>query len=140
MSTILVDGEPVELKQQPLTVLVHNQDMIIETPDHVLIGPEQTVKVANELEQDQWEQIQQNEHFLKCWDMLWQWDNKPPAVLAKASLASKHVAGMILMLYETRGEGKSPYLQYPETYLHPAQCSWLVSMISIIFPTSEKTI
>lgn len=131
MTKILVDGEPMEIKSQPLTVLCHRDPMEIEAPDHVKIGPEETIKVANEVEQDQWEFIRKNERFLACWEKAFP-DHQPPEVISKSNLAMKHITGIILMMHQAQGEGKPVHLQYPESYLHPAQCARLMTLIYFI--------
>jgi hypothetical protein len=134
---VTVDGEEVKVGDRPLTVIVHQQDMDIQAPDAVLIGPEQTVKTSNELEQDQWEFIRVNDNFLKAWKALWQ-DREPPQVLATSPLGTRHSVGLMLLMFMARGEDKQIHLQYPETYLHPAQCTRLMTMIYTIYPEHKK--
>lgn len=131
MTTILVDGQPVEIKSQPLTVLCHPGEMEIEAPDHVLVDPETTVKAANELEPDQWALIREHERFLGWWKTLW-YEVPPPENLAKANLAIRHSVGMCLLLLEA-GVGQKPiFLKLPETYMHPKQQAAMISFIHAI--------
>jgi len=135
--TILVDDQEVQIPKQPLSVMVHQQDMQIDVPDAVLIGPEQTVQLSNELEQDQWALIRETPQFLKFWTTLWGDGYEPPPKLARGTLAARHVTGLILMMVKARAEGKTIHLQYPETYLHPAQCARFMSLVYAINP--ERT-
>lgn len=137
MSTILVDGEPVEIKTQPLTVLVHQGEMNIEAPDRVLIGAEQTVACANELEPDQWALIRVEPNFIRFWNALWE-PIPPPEDLRKSNLAMRHTVGMILLLVECLSEGKRPFLQLPETYMHPKQQARIINMLMAISPGTFK--
>lgn len=129
MTIVVADGQEVELNNSPgITALVHPGDMSLEVPGHQLIGPEETVKCANELEQDQWELIRVNEKFLGVWKEMWE-NVEPPLVLAKANLALRHIAGMILLMAKAQAEGVNVHLNFPETYLHPAQCRMIMSML-----------
>lgn len=133
----LVDGQEVVVQgESNLMVVISKGDMDVQVKpgqNYVDIGPEQTVKTANELEQDQWELIRQNERFLGWWKYVWQ-DSAPPLVLAKSALGCKHIAGLILMVIVARQEGKHMHIQFPETYLHPSQCQRLMSLIYKLCP------
>lgn len=125
---LMVDGQPVGVKRQPMTVLLHQQDMVIEAPGYVVIDPETTIGTCRDVCQDEWVGIRSHPHFLSAWLKLWE-PQEPPMVLSTAGLGSRHSVGMILLLMKCRGEKKSPHLKYPETYLHPAQCARIVTML-----------
>lgn len=128
---LMVDGQPVGVKRQPMTVLLHQQDMVIEAPGYVVIDPESTLSTCKEVLQEEWLGIRAHQYFLDAWNKLWE-PQEPPMVLASSGLGSRHSVGMILMLMKCKGERKSPHLKYPETYLHPAQCARIVTMLNYL--------
>jgi hypothetical protein len=131
MTIVIADGQEVDIGEGPMQVVVHPGEMEIEAPGRVLIDPETTVQTAHDLEQDQWELIRENSNFRKFWKALWQ-DVPPPVILWKGNLATRHVAGLILLMVHAKADGKPIFLKLPETYLHPQQVYRLMTMIYAI--------
>lgn len=131
MTLAIVDGQEVELHNQPgITAIVAQGDMVVEVPGHYLIGPEQTVETSMKLSQTEWEELKAEPNFLKIWNALW--DVPPPVLLHKSALASRHVVGMIMMLFMARCNGLKVHLHLPESYLHPVQCQRLLTMVNML--------
>lgn len=129
MTIVIADGQEVELNESPgINAIVAPGEMDIEVPGYLEIDPELTVKTANELEQDQWELIIKNANFLGFWDALW-CGKPPPPILRKGNLATRHIAGLILLMVKAKAEGQKVFLKLPETYLHPAECRMLMTFI-----------
>jgi hypothetical protein len=139
-ATVLADGQEVEIVTTgDVAVLVAPGDMLVEVApgqNYMDIGPEQTVKCANELEQEQWLLIREVPKFRGWWEQLWQ-TVQPPMVLGKSNLAQRHVVGLILMLVRAKQEGMKSHILYPETYLHPAQCQRLMVLIYAVTGIKE---
>lgn len=134
MITIMADGQSIQFeKTGPVMVLIPPTDMVVEAPDYVKVGPEETVKCSNEIEQDQWELIRVHPAFAKAWGLIMK-DVEPPVVLAKSSLGVRHIAGLFLMA--VLHKDKKLFFELPETYLHPQQLAWLMMYISHI--TGQK--
>ena len=128
MTTVLVDDEPVEVDvPKGISAMVAPGDANIEVPGYYLIGPEQTVATASGLSQADWDSLRGADMFKKWFNTLWRKD--PPETLAKSNLAVKHSVGLIMMLWMARCEGLKSHVHLPETYLHPQQTYYLMSMI-----------
>lgn len=131
---LLIDGEEeVEIERKPLMVCLPREGMeiaVAESEGYVLIGPEETVALSNRLPQEEWDQIRQHEGYLGLWATMF--DAPPPVVLSKASLAYKHVNGLILMTIEATANKKPMHWKLPESYLHPVQCAKLMTFYSHI--------
>lgn len=136
MTTVLVDGEPVEVDlARPLSVMIHDGELNIEVPGHISVDPEATLHLANTLER--WDEVRNQPNFLLIWRSLWD-DVPPPQDLKKASLALRHSVGLILLLVGCKVDKLSPHIKYPETYLHPKQCARIMTMVYTIFPNANR--
>lgn len=137
MTVVVFNGQRTELHNSPgLTAVLAQGEAVIEVPGYYLIGPEQTVDTAMKLSQGEWDDIRSKPIFLKIWETMWK--SEPPALLSKSSLGSRHTAGMIIMLIMAKCEGWNIHLQLPESYLHPVQCSRIVSMVNMVLGKSLK--
>lgn len=123
MTKIKINGESNEVETAPITLLCHDgtSKIEIDDPKVLVIGPEQTVKVADALSQDSWDAIRIMSPMVEYWKMIF--GTEPPLTLKGEGLGYRHVAGMILMLAVAKSDNLQPFVQLPESYLHPkAQC------------------
>lgn len=127
------EPEPIYLADEPFLALVHPGEVNVEVvgEDFTTIGPEETLVVARNLEPEQWALIRENDTFKKAWALVWN-DVVPPKHLCIGNLATRHIAGMILMMFQAVSEKRKIFLKLPETYLHPRQAMRLVSMVQFI--------
>jgi hypothetical protein len=129
------DGSPdqqVEIPSQDLTAIVFPGELeVVASLDYVVIGPEETVECIRTLEADQWEVLKDHDKFKQAWQTLWEEVPVPP-VIHKASVACRHAAGMILLLFMARAGRRKIHLKLPETYLHPRQVARLMLLVNFL--------
>lgn len=123
-----------ELPSKPITALVHQAGIKVEAPSAYTITPEMTVKCMKEMSQRDWVHISTGPLFKHFFDMLFQKNVTLPSEIS--SLCDDyddgviHGCGLIVLLVEAMFERlKEVYLSYPETFLHPVQQQWLMSVI-----------
>lgn len=148
MSTILANGKPVEIGDQKLCVIVHNNGIKIKVPDALEIGITQTLKETDGLTQRQWHHISTGPLFQECYRLMFGPEGEDPGLpipetvddLKDADEGIRHVSGMIIMLCEASpafNNGKPKYnkifLNHPETFLHPKQERKLIGMLEFIY-------
>lgn len=126
MASILVDDKPTEIELKPITLLCHDGKVHLEPDGQVLIGPEETIARAAEITQAEWEEIREMPAIIKLFGMVFK-DMKMPAVLEREGLGVRHIIGMICMLFELE-EGQTPFIRYPESFLHPSAQSGLADL------------
>ncbi|MES2729989.1 MAG: hypothetical protein V4621_07865 [Pseudomonadota bacterium] len=123
MSSILVDDVPTEIELKPITLLCHKGDVHLEPDGQVLIGPEETIARAAEITQEEWESFRDIPKFADLFHKVFK-DMKMPDVLAREGMGVRHVVGLIVMMFELK-EGQTPFIRYPESFLHPSAQSGL---------------
>ena len=121
MTTILVDGVVTEIKTAPITMLMHRGDVHLMPDGQVEIGPEQTLARAAALTADEWTFLKGHPAFDGLFRIVFP-DLAYPDKLHQAGSGVRHITGMIVMIIELK-EGQTPYIRYPESFLHPSsQC------------------
>lgn len=116
-----VNDEPLEAETKPITLICHKGDMQIEPLDDDVrvINPLQTVAIAEAIPDHHWEHIRTFPMFVHLFKLVFK-DADLPEDLKSSGMGCKHVVGMICAIMECRLEGKRPYLQMPESFLHPS--------------------
>lgn len=123
-----------DLPSQPITAVVHQSGIKVEAPDAYTIDSTMTVSCMREMSQKAWEHISTGTLFRHFFDILFQKNVELPVKIS--SLIEDyddgviHGCGLIVLLVEAMFAGKQQvYLKYPETFLHPAQQQWLMTVI-----------
>lgn len=129
-----------EIDVKPLSVVVHEQGLKVETPDaEVLVTFDTTRKVMAEMSQRAWEHISTGPLFKTLYTAFFSAGADYPLPQTIKELNEDcdegivHICGMIVLLVESRFAGKkSVFIKNPEIHLHPAQTAHLVTVINMI--------
>lgn len=121
---IVFAGDELEVEiSTPLTLLCHNTAHDIKVPERVEIGPMQTIDYIEKLRPKDWLVISSMPWFINLFKTVFP-DQDVPKDIHSAGSGMRHVAGMIIMIVQTRMLGQQPFIQMPESYLHPKyQCN-----------------
>jgi hypothetical protein len=139
-TTILANGQPHELEAGRFTVIAHQQGIKIEVPESLTIGAMDTIKMADSLNEQQWQHISSGPLFQHFFNIIFKDAGSSVTVpktvddLKRGDYGVKHISGMIIILVEnsplmSKNPPKKVYLEYPETFLHPAQTRSFMSML-----------
>lgn len=123
-----------QINPQPITALVHQSGIKVEAPSAYTITSEMTLKCMKEMSQKAWVHISAGPLFQHFFGMLFRGSVTLPqevSVLCEDyDDGVIHGCGLIVLLVEAMFEGRQEvYLAYPETFLHPLQQQWLMSVI-----------
>lgn len=138
VTTSVVDDEIVkedhELECQNFTVIVHQQNIKVDVPTFVEVGPQETIRCMDEMTQKQWEWISTGELFRHLWSEAFDPADRmePPRlveVLNMGDLGLRHMAGLIVLGVEACFEGRNVFYRNPETYLHPKTERYIATML-----------
>lgn len=124
---IKVNGEPQEVEVRPITLLCHNGMANIEVEGRVVINPVSTLECVGMLTKEQWQTLAQAEAFKELFKTVFP-DLDMPADITREGMGVKHVVGLILMIRYAALIGKQPFIQMPESYLHPKYQSNLANL------------
>lgn len=128
MATVLVDGERHEVGDKRITLIAHKDDVVVNPDGQVLIGPEQTLARADRVTEEEWVALQQDKTFVDLVEMvLGAWIFPMVSDLKQCGTGTRHITGMILMFLELE-KGQTPYVRYPESFLHPSSQSRLADL------------
>lgn len=116
--------------------IVHQQDIRVDPVDaDLIIDSRATIKCMEDMSQEAWEHITGGELFHHLFDML----TKDQPVLIPDTIKEFnedydigviHGAGLIIMLVESRFEGKKKvFIRTPEDHMHPKMARMLMSVI-----------
>ena len=128
---IIAGGTEHDIEVKPLTLLMHADEMRIEVPGRVEISAETTLARADKLTQEDWNSIRNVPEFLKMFKMVMV-DYDPPSTLKGEGMGVRHVVGMLVLIVETVAAGKLPFLQYPESFLHPKYQTGLADLFNFL--------
>ena len=133
MSTILVDGVETEIGDKPLTLVCHKGDVHLAPLAQCEIGPEQTMARAARIEPEEWAAMRADPAFQKLFGIIFPDMDlaKMPTSLQREGAGVRHITGMIVMLGEM-APGQSPYLRFPESFLHPSAQSRLGDLFILL--------
>jgi hypothetical protein len=141
------EGREHEVKGAPLTVICSNDNIDDLVPkdgqNTAVISPQDTVKYIDEfITEEVWTEL--GPYVNTVFKMIFNGKHKLPMEidsLRKRSLAEKHVAGLIFLTYLAIVEQKIPFIQLPETYLHPSfqvnLATWLTQMANGSVPEPD---
>lgn len=119
MATILVNGKQTEIETKRITLVCHSGNVHLMPDGQVEIGPEQTIARANQVTREEWQTLQADPAFRELIEMVIGAGVFPMIHdLAQCGMGVRHITGMILMFAELE-EGQTPYVRYPESFLHP---------------------
>jgi hypothetical protein len=120
MATILVDGKQTEIETKRITLVCHSGNVHLMPDGQVEIGPEQTIARANRVSRGEWIVMQADPLFRELLESVIGAGAFPMVDdLAQCGMGVRHMTGMILMFAELE-EGQTPYVRYPESFLHPS--------------------
>ena len=105
-------------------VLVYKSDtsdLDVDSPDIVLISPDETMETARNISIEQWEQYKKSSVFRTLFDIVFggSIDLEKEPDIQHAGSGAMHIVGMLIMLAHAENLGKRPLLRYPETSLNP---------------------
>lgn len=122
-------GDLKQLDIKRITLVCHQGMMEVQNLDDdvVTITAEDTVNRAKALTLRDWDGLRNDANFCDLFKQVF--DTTPPNDLITSTTDVRHVVGMIMLLAETVAAGKVPFIKLPETYLHPAHCAGLASML-----------
>lgn len=123
----------LEVPNQPLTVLVMQQDINVEVPDVPEINSDTTTACMKEMTQEAWVHISTGELFQRFFFTLFGKDAYLPKTIDELNKQGRgivHGSGLIIQLVETRfAKVTKVFLREPETFLHPKQQAKLMTVI-----------
>lgn len=117
MTSILLDGVPTAIAAKRITLLCHGGDVNLMPDGQVEIGPEQTIARANAVTPEEWALIREHSDFKALFKVVFP-GTLIPTRLHWEGMGMRHITGMLLMLLELE-PGKTPFMRYPESFLHP---------------------
>jgi hypothetical protein len=136
--TVLANKQEIVINAAPgITVLVPQTGVGVEVPNYTEINGFSTLEYINDegrLPLRKWKHISTGGLFQELWHTVF--DDRVPIPdslldLREASHDIKHIAGMIIMIFEAIAErGEKVFLREPETHLHPAEQRCLVEMLN----------
>lgn len=137
---LIVNKEEMVIEAHPeMTVLVAQQGIRIDCPDHMEINSRDTLKTMSEMNQRQWEHISTGPLFTHFFRLLFpseDGDVPIPATIEDLNSGDYgviHASGLIVMMCEAIFAGtKKIFLRTPEDHLHPKATRSLVTMIDAI--------
>lgn len=122
------------LGKQKLTVLCHQDDVEItnDLEDTVEITPEDTLARAAQLTEADWVWLQAQPDFMRRLRCVFKEDRFPEfkGSFKMQGHGLKHTVGLILLLLIAAGDGKRPFVRFPESFLHPSQQSGLADLFT----------
>lgn len=124
MTSILVDGKPTDIDAAPITLLCHRGDVHLMPDGQVEINPEQTIARANRVSREEWDALRVDPAFLSLFRIVFPDLTLHNCALEQAGMGVRHITGMLLLLGELQ-PGQSPYVRFPEAFLHGAAQSRL---------------
>lgn len=138
---VIVNGKEEQIENlTSLNILCHQDGVTIDpAPDEegvVLIDPTLTVALASTITQDEWVELNTSEEFQKVWKMIF--DFEVPATLLDQGDGVKHVVGLYVALTSAIALGVTPWVRFPETYLHPSSQSGLADMFAYLAAKQEE--
>lgn len=128
-----------EIETQDLIVIGHQQGLQVDVddPKFVEINPQDTISCIQNLTQGQWEHISTGPPFRYLWDSLADPEDRDKFALPKdvehlklMDQGIQHLAGMVILGFETMLSGKNVFYRQPETYLHPSTQRFVVTLIT----------
>jgi len=126
METIIKAGNTDHaIDTKPLTLVFHEGFMNISVKDEdvVTITPQDTLAAASTVSQATWGKLRGNGRFCRWFGLVFDRSPADMADLRTESTGVKHVVGLLLLINRAIVDGKRPFIQFPETYLHPKlQC------------------
>jgi hypothetical protein len=127
-----------DVGDRPLTVVVHDNGIRVDSPDFVEINPKNTIACMEQMTQNQWDWVSKGAVFKHLFTKLFERSRNPitiPATIEELNASDMgiiHAAGLIVLGVEAAMAGKSCFFRLPETYLHPAQQGNLVDVLTTI--------
>lgn len=119
----------VELKKVNLLCHTGQHDVVPLDPNVEVIDARQTVMFSEALDEEAWAELTGNERFMSYVKMIaHNWEPGEIHITRQGS-GIKHVVGLVYLTLLAVSNGKTPYLQYPETHLHP---SWQAGIANFI--------
>jgi hypothetical protein len=117
-----------------VTALVMQPGMKVDAPTAFKITPDTTVQCMKDMSEAAWQHIRTGSLFPHLFNLLFtDADVDIPeriADLLEEDLSVIHAAGLIILLVESRFESRPEvFISLPETYLHPAQIRYLMSVV-----------
>jgi hypothetical protein len=129
--------------ERALTLMCHRGDVALAVlnEDIAEIGPTDTLLRVAKLTAEDWRSLATEPMFMTPFkkvftDMELVADDGFGTI--PASLGVKHVAGMIILMFEAMAANKRPFIRLPESYLHPRHQGGLADML-IWFSGIEKS-
>lgn len=129
---------PMEFPEKNFLVVIHEQSIKVEYPDALTIDPKATAKCMEEMSQKAWEHISTGPLFPHFFGLLFR--DMPVALPKEIKTLLEdyddgviHSCGLIIMLCEAMFEARPKvFIKVPETNLHPAASSMLMTTINAI--------
>lgn len=119
MASIVLDGVITEIGDKPLTLLCHKGDVRLEPHVQVEIGAEQTLAREARITADEWQLIRVHPAFAQLFAIVMPDKDLLTLRLHHEGMGVRHLTGLLLMLCELE-PGQTPYLRFPESFLHPS--------------------
>ena len=122
----------------PINILCHHGDVNIvnDRKDVYEITPEKTLAMAEAVTDEAWQQIKQNERFVKRFRLVFPTIDLPDHPLQLHGSGVRHVVGLILLTDMALDTGKQPLWRFPESHLHPSAQLGLADLL--IFYTQGR--
>lgn len=122
----------------PINILCHHGDVNIvnDRKDVYEITPEKTLAMAEAVTDEAWQQIKQNERFIKRFRLVFPTIDLPDHPLQSHGSGVRHVVGLILLTDMALDTGKQPMWRFPESHLHPSAQLGLADLL--IFYTQGR--
>lgn len=123
---------------KPINILCHDGtvNIVNDRPDVYEITPEKTMAMAEAVTEEAWQQIKQNERFIKRFRLVFPTIDLPDHSLQAHGSGVRHVVGLILLTDMALDSGKQPFWRTPEAHLHPSAQLGLADLL--IFYTQGR--
>jgi predicted ATPase len=123
---------------KPINILCHHGDVNVvnDRKDVYEITPEKTLEMAEAVTDEAWQQIKQNERFIKRFRLVFPTIDLPDHPLQSHGSGVRHVVGLILLTDMALDTGKQPLWRFPESHLHPSAQLGLADLL--IFYTQGR--
>lgn len=123
---------------KPINILCHHGEVNIvnDRKDVYEITPEKTLAMAEAVTDEAWQQIKQNERFIKRFRLVFPAIDLPDHPLQSHGSGVRHVVGLILLTDMALDSGKQPLWRFPESHLHPSAQLGLADLL--IFYTQGR--
>jgi hypothetical protein len=108
--------------EKPLTFLCHDGsvDVVNDRPDVMTIDPMATLECARNITPTEWDGLKKSSSFMHLFRLVFTDLDLPDGhTLQMHGNGVKHIVGLLILTMQALLNGKTPYWQHPESFLHP---------------------